>query len=122
MLHFANYEKHTEYDEEEKAWICSIYYDMADETELLIEVLSFGPVVQVLGPESFLRQIRARVKRRDDRITAGGVTLSPAPPRQLRFRFRIPLIFRPKQRPDLLAIIIPAVAQHQVQGDPKSAL
>ena len=63
MLHFANYEKHTEYDEEEKAWICSIYYDMADETELLIEVLSFGPVVWVLGPESFLRQIRARVKR-----------------------------------------------------------
>ena len=63
MLHFANYEKHTEYDEEEKAWICSISYDMADETELLIEVLSFGPVVQVLGPESFLRQIRARVKR-----------------------------------------------------------
>ena len=36
---------------------------MADETELLIEVLSFGPVVRVLGPESFLRQIRARVKR-----------------------------------------------------------
>ena len=63
MLHFANYEKHTEYDEEENAWICSIYSDMADETELLIEVLSFGPVVRVLGPESFLRQIRARVKR-----------------------------------------------------------
>ncbi len=63
MLHFANYEKHTEYDEEQKAWICSIYYDMADETELLIEVLSFGPVVQVLGPESFLAQIRWRVKR-----------------------------------------------------------
>ena len=63
MLHFANYEKHTEYDEEQKAWICSIYYDTADETELLIEVLSFGPVVQVLGPEPFLKLIRARVKR-----------------------------------------------------------
>ena len=63
MLHFANYEKHTEYDEEQKAWICSIYYDMADETELLIEVLSFGPVIQVLGPEPFLAQIRWRVRR-----------------------------------------------------------
>ena len=63
MLHFANYEKHTEYDEEQKAWICSIYYDLADETELLIEVLSFGPVVRVLGPEPFLAQIRRRVKR-----------------------------------------------------------
>ena len=37
---------------------------MEDETELLIEVLSFVPEVQVLGPESFLRQIRARVKRK----------------------------------------------------------
>lgn len=63
MLHFANYEKHTEYDEEQNAWICSIYYDTADETELLIEILSFGPVVQVLGPEPFLRLVRARVKR-----------------------------------------------------------
>lgn len=63
MLHFANYEKHTEYDEEQKAWICSIYYDMADETELLIDVLSFGPVVEVLGPEPFLAQVRWRVRR-----------------------------------------------------------
>lgn len=63
MLHFANYEKHTEYDEERGAWVCSIYYDMADETELLIDILSFGPVVRVLGPESFLRQIKSRVRR-----------------------------------------------------------
>lgn len=63
MLHFANYEKHTEYDEERKAWLCSIYYDTADETELLIDILSFGPVVRVLGPETFLRQIRSRVQR-----------------------------------------------------------
>lgn len=66
MLHFASYEKHTEYDEERGTYICSIYYDMADETELLIEVLSFGPVIRVLGPDSFLRQIRARVKRQHE--------------------------------------------------------
>lgn len=63
MLHFASYEKHTEYDEERKEYLCSIYYDLADETELLIEILSFGPVIRVLGPESFLRQVRERVKR-----------------------------------------------------------
>jgi len=66
MLHFANYEKHTRYNEETKTWICSIYYDMADETELLIEILSFGPVIRVLGPESFLSQIRARVIRQHE--------------------------------------------------------
>lgn len=38
MLQFANYEKHTEFDEERKCWICSIYYDKADETELLIDI------------------------------------------------------------------------------------
>lgn len=63
MLHFANYEKHTEYDETNHCWLCSIYYDMADETELLIDVLSFGPVIRVLGPESFLAQVRNRVNR-----------------------------------------------------------
>lgn len=63
MLHFASYEKHTEYDEERGEYLCSIYYDPADETELLIELLSFGPVIRVLGPESFLRQVRQRVKR-----------------------------------------------------------
>ena len=59
----ANYEKHTEFDEERKCWICSIYYDKADETELLIDILSFGPVVRVLGPEPFLGLIKARVRR-----------------------------------------------------------
>lgn len=63
MLHFANYEKHTEYDEERGVYLCSIFYDQADETELLISVLSFGPVVRVLGPEPFLAQIRQRVMR-----------------------------------------------------------
>lgn len=63
MLHFANYEKHTEYDEENHCWLCSIYYDTADETELLIDILSFGPVVEVLGPKPFLAKLRARVEK-----------------------------------------------------------
>lgn len=63
MLHFAHYEKRTEYDEKTEKWLCSIYYDREDEPELLIDVLSFGPVVRVLGPERFLCQLRQRVKR-----------------------------------------------------------
>lgn len=66
MLHFANYEKHTRYNEETKTWICSIYYDLADETELLIEILSFGPVIRVLGPDAFLSQIKKRVIRQHE--------------------------------------------------------
>lgn len=63
MLHFASYEKHTEYDEARGEYRCSIYYDPADETELLIEILSFGPVIRVLGPEPFLSQVRDRIRR-----------------------------------------------------------
>lgn len=66
MLHFANYEKHTEYMAEKAVYVCSIYYDLADETELLIDILSFGPVIRVLGPESFLQQIKQRVKRQHE--------------------------------------------------------
>lgn len=66
MLHFANYEKHTRYDEERGIYLCSIYYDLADETELLIDILSFGPVIRVLGPDSFLAQIRRRVRRQHE--------------------------------------------------------
>ena len=63
MLHFAAYEKHTEKCPETGKYLCSIYYNKTVETELLIQVLSFGPVVRVLGPESFLRQVRERVRR-----------------------------------------------------------
>lgn len=66
MLHFANYEKQTVYEPETDSWICSIYYDPTDETELLIELLSFGPVIQILGPESILAQVRRRVKRQHE--------------------------------------------------------
>ena len=66
MLHFANYEKHTEFDEKRGEYICSIYYDRADETELLVELLSFGPVISILASEPFLAQARERVKRQHE--------------------------------------------------------
>lgn len=62
MLHFASYKKKTEYDEQNNRYLCSVYYDKLDETELLIQILSFGPVIRVLGPKPFLEQVKARVK------------------------------------------------------------
>ena len=44
----------------------ALYYDPSDETELLIELLSFGPVIRILGPENFLKQVRERVKRQHE--------------------------------------------------------
>ena len=66
MLRFAHYEKQTVYEPETNTWLCSIYYDPADETELLIELLSFGPVIRILGPESFLTEVRKRMRRQHE--------------------------------------------------------
>ena len=62
MLHFANYDKDTRQLNED-TWECRIYYDSSMETELLIEILSFGPVVKVAGPDSFVNLIRERLKK-----------------------------------------------------------
>ncbi len=62
MLQFANYKKHTT-RLDEHTYRCEIYYHRSDETELLIEVLSFGPMVKVIGHASFLEQIKERLRR-----------------------------------------------------------
>lgn len=63
LLHFSCYQKQVERLSDSGTYRCTIYYDRRWETELLIQVLSFGPVVKVLGPESFLEQMRQRVEK-----------------------------------------------------------
>ena len=65
MLHFANYDKDTR-QLDENIWECCIHYDSSMETELLIEILSFGPVVKVAGPDAFVELIKARLKKQID--------------------------------------------------------
>lgn len=62
MLHFANYEKNT-MKIGENTYECLIYYNRNMETELLIEVLSFGPMLTVIGNERFLNSLKTRLKR-----------------------------------------------------------
>lgn len=62
MLHFANYEKHTRKIDADH-YECQIYYNQNDETELLIELLSFGPTIKVLGPDHFVVQIKERLQK-----------------------------------------------------------
>lgn len=65
MLHFANYEKQTR-KTGDNTYECEIYYNSMMETELLIEILSFGPTVKVLGPEEFLTKIKERIHRQQE--------------------------------------------------------
>lgn len=60
MLHFANYEKNTT-KIDDYTYECLIYYNETMETELLIEVLSFGPMIKVLGNEKFLSLLKKRL-------------------------------------------------------------
>ena len=62
MLHFANYEKNTRKIDED-TYECLIYYNQNMETELLIEVMSFGPMLTVLENERFLSDLKARLQR-----------------------------------------------------------
>ncbi len=62
MLHFANYEKNTTKIDED-TYECLIYYNQKMETELLIEVMSFGPMITVLGNERFLSQLKSRLQK-----------------------------------------------------------
>lgn len=60
MLHFAHFEKEAERISEKSCRVM-LRYDGDDETELLIRILSFGPLIKVVAPESFVELIRDRL-------------------------------------------------------------
>lgn len=62
MLQFANYEKSTRKLDED-TYECLIYYNKETETELLIEILSFGPMLKVVGNDTFLQLIKERLMK-----------------------------------------------------------
>lgn len=61
LLHFADLEKRAERLPDDRVRV-ELFYDSEDETELLIRVLSFGPMVRVTTP-AFARLIRERLTR-----------------------------------------------------------
>lgn len=61
MLHFAHFEKSAE-KREDGSCVLHIKYDASDETEMVIRVLSFGPCVRVVEPESFAALVRQRLE------------------------------------------------------------
>ncbi|MHC5229268.1 WYL domain-containing protein [Enterococcus sp. LJL99] len=60
MLHFADYHKATR-RLDNRHYELTIHYDNGDETELLIRILSFGPFLKVLSPDSFVAKIKVRI-------------------------------------------------------------
>ena len=65
MLHFSHLEKETK-RLDESHYRLTLRYQTEDETELLIRVLSFGPVMEVEAPERFRDLIRDRLRKQKD--------------------------------------------------------
>ena len=62
MLHFAHFEKQAE-KLDNKHYLVKIKYALADETEMVIRILSFGPLVEVIGSENFRNLVIERLKK-----------------------------------------------------------
>lgn len=62
LLHFAHFEKKAERLNED-TYLVNIKYDKQDETELVIRILGFGPMIEIIEPENFRKLIIQRLKR-----------------------------------------------------------
>jgi len=65
MLHFSHLEKETVRLDGDR-YRLTLRYDSEDETELLIRVLSFGPMLKVVSPDSFIERVRARLNMQSE--------------------------------------------------------
>lgn len=62
MLHFAHFEKQAE-RLDKKTYILKIRYAQDDEPEMVIRILSFGPLVEVIGSENFRNLVIEKLKK-----------------------------------------------------------
>lgn len=63
FMQLSNFERVSEFDEATGKCLMKIYYYEVDEMELLITMLSFGPVVKVIGPDGFKKQVVQRIAK-----------------------------------------------------------
>lgn len=60
LMHFAHFEKQAEKLDDERYRV-TLTYDKDDETEMVIRILSFGPMVKVTAPQRFADLIKERL-------------------------------------------------------------
>ena len=62
LMHFAHLEKQV-IKLNDDIYLVTLIYDENDEKEMIIRILSFGPMIKVTEPESFIQLIRERLRR-----------------------------------------------------------
>lgn len=65
MLHFSDCRKETIRLESDRFQV-KLWYEAQDETEILIRILSFGPRLRVVAPDSFIHLIRNRLRMQSE--------------------------------------------------------
>ena len=65
LLHFSHLEKETK-RLDETHYRVTLRYDPADETEMVIRILSFGPMIRVLEPRRVVDRLRQRIERQKE--------------------------------------------------------
>lgn len=81
MLHFAHFERQAE-KLDEKNYRVTLLYDRNDETEMVIRLLGFGPLVRVREPEHFVDLMRERLLKQqalDQMPIVNGSEEGPSP-------------------------------------------
>lgn len=61
MLHFSHFEKQAVRLDGDTYQV-TLWYAPRDEREILIRVLSFGPTVRVISPDSVIQQLKSRIR------------------------------------------------------------
>lgn len=62
MLNFSHLEKEA-VKIDDMHYQITLKYDKSDETEILIRILSFGPMIKIVSPDSFIRQLKSRIDK-----------------------------------------------------------
>lgn len=68
LLHFSHLRKETK-RLDGKHYRVTLYYDQQDETEMIIRLLSFGPLIRVTEPSKVIRMLRERIDRQRELAT-----------------------------------------------------
>jgi len=68
LLHFSHLEKETK-RLDETHYRVTLRYDPADETEMVIRILSFGPTIRVLEPQRLIAELQKRIEHQRELAT-----------------------------------------------------
>ncbi len=63
FMHLSNYERITEFNEETHTCLVQLFYYPFDEEELINILISFGPIIKILGPTHIKNQFKERIKK-----------------------------------------------------------